>query len=82
MGNENKDERQKVDTLKDIGMRIIAKCDDLPLAVKVMGASYASKRPGEAIGIMSLMILSGQYPKCLRSSTMQYTLATKISILI
>jgi hypothetical protein len=32
----NENNRSQVDMLKDIGMGIVAKCDSLPLAVKVM----------------------------------------------
>jgi hypothetical protein len=42
IGNENNDE-PKVDALKDIGMSIIAKCEGLPLAVKVIGGLLHQK---------------------------------------
>jgi hypothetical protein len=41
VGNENDDAQTEL--LKDIGMEIIAKCDCLPLAVKVMGGFLQQK---------------------------------------
>ncbi|XP_066341041.1 putative disease resistance protein RGA1 [Miscanthus floridulus] len=57
VGNENNDE-QKVDTLKDIGMSIIAECDGLPLAVKVIGGLLRQK-----------MIRRSDWKKVLNDST-------------